>query len=211
MKINCDKTKFISFNPTEKFDFILEYERSGKIIETEEESKILDLILRNDLWRSYTDSMIRKAYSRLWMIKRLKQAGASLEDMSDVYIKQIRSVLEFGVPVWNSALTKEEIHDIERVQSTFLHIVLGLKYSSYEHALGLANLETLQSRRQTICERFVLKAARHPKHQHWFQPSNPNAPNTRIQKLEYKQPLCRFLRFKKTPIPYLTSLLNKKL
>ena len=44
MKINCDKTKFISFNPTEKFDFILEYERSGKIIETEEESKILGLI-----------------------------------------------------------------------------------------------------------------------------------------------------------------------
>ena len=126
MKINCDKTKFILFNPTEKFDFIPEYEIGGKFIETEEEIKILGLILRNDLkWRSNTDNMVRKAYSRLWMIKRLKKAGASLEDMTDIYIKQIRSVLEFGVPVWNSALTKEEIHDIERVQSSFLHIVLG--------------------------------------------------------------------------------------
>ena len=29
------------------------------------------------------------------------------------YIKQIRSLLEFGVPVWNSGITQEEIHDIE--------------------------------------------------------------------------------------------------
>ena len=130
--------------------------------------------------------------------------------MSDIYIIQYRSFLELRGPVWNSARTKEEVHDVERVQSTFLHIVLGLKYSSYEHALGLASLETLPSRRHTICERFALKAARHPKHQHWFQPSNPNAPNTRSHKLEYKQPLVRLSRFKKSPIPYLTSLLNNK-
>ena len=154
--------------------------------------------------------MLTKAYSRLWMIKRLKQAGASLEDMTDIYIKQIRSVLEFGVPVWNSALTKEEIHDIERVQSTFLHIVLGLKYSSYKQSLDLAKLETLQFRRHTLCERFALKAARHPKHHHWFQQSNTNATNTRSLKLKYKQPLHRLSRFKKSPIPYLTSLLNAK-
>ena len=59
------------------------------------------------------------------MIKRLKKAGANLEDLKEVYIKQIRSVLEFGVPVWNSGITQDENHDIERVQKTFLYIALG--------------------------------------------------------------------------------------
>ena len=57
-----------------------------------------------------------KAYKRLWLIRRLKKEGACLDDLIDVYIKHVRSILEFGVPVWNSGLTLEEIKDIERVQ-----------------------------------------------------------------------------------------------
>ena len=197
------------FNPTDNFDFIPEHKVDGKFIATEEEMKILGLTLRNDLkWRSNTNNMLKKAYSRLWIIKRLKQAGANLEDMSDVYIKQIRSVLEFGAPVWNSSLTKEEIYDIERIQKSFLYIVLGSDYGSYQNALNLSNLETLESRRITLCRRFATKAAKHPKHQHWFQVTDSNAPNTRSEKLKYKLPLCRLSRFQKSPIPYLTSLLN---
>ena len=100
MKINCEKSKFMLFNPTENFDFIPEHKVDGKFLATEEEMKILGLTLRNDLkWRSNTNNMLQKAYSRLWIIKRLKQAGANLEDMLDDYIKQIRSVLEFGASV----------------------------------------------------------------------------------------------------------------
>ena len=157
MKINSDKSKFILFNPTENYDFIPEYQIDGKSMNTVEELKILGLTLRNDLkWSSNTNNMMKKAYSRLWIIKRLKQAGANLEDMTDVYIKQIRSVLEFGVPVWNSGLTKEGVSDIERVQNSFLHIVLGPDYGSYEIALNLTNLESLQSRRTTLCRRFAV-------------------------------------------------------
>ena len=50
------------------------------------------------------------------MARRLKKLGASTEDLKDVYCKQVKSILEFGVPVWNSALTKEHVADIERVQ-----------------------------------------------------------------------------------------------
>ena len=211
MKINSDKTKFMLFNPTEKYDFIPEFEIGGKFIETEEEIKILGLVLRNDLkWRSNTDSMVSKAYSRMWMIKRLKKAGANLKDLTEVYTKQIRCVLEFGVPVWNSGITQEEIYDIERVQKTFLYIVLGPEYVSYENALDVANLETLQSRRHTLCQRFANKTAKHPKHHHWFQKNNSDKAHTRSKKFEYKQPLCRLSRFKRSPVPYLSNLRNSK-
>ena len=209
MRINSDKCKFMLFNPTENFDFIPEYQLGENCIQTEEKMKILGITLTNNLkWRSNTDSIVRNAFLRLWMIKRLKQAGASLEDMTDVYIKQIRSVLEFGVPVWNSGLTKEEVDDIERVQKSFLQIVLGSKYDNYENALGLASLESLQSRRYTLCRRFAIKAAKHPKHQHWFEKASPDVYNTRSNKCTYKQPICRLSRFQNGPIPYLTKLLN---
>ena len=55
------------------------------------------------------------------MLKRLKGLGASEEEMLDVYTKQIRSVLELAVPVWQPALTKQEVKQIERVQRCALH------------------------------------------------------------------------------------------
>ena len=69
--------------------------------------------------------MTREGYSRLWMVKRLLGLGGSQETLIDVYCKQIRSVLEFGAPVWNSSLTQEHVRDIERVQKSFLHVVIG--------------------------------------------------------------------------------------
>ena len=87
--------------------------------------------------------MTKRAYNRLWIVKRLKSLGASLNDLVEVYTKQIRSILEFGVPVWNSSLTKEESYEIERVQKAFLHIVLGSEYFNYENALTISDLEKL--------------------------------------------------------------------
>ena len=37
-----------------------------------------------------------RAYKKLWAIKRLKNQGAELNDLVDIYMKQVRSVLEFG-------------------------------------------------------------------------------------------------------------------
>ena len=81
---------------------------------------------------------------RLWIVKRLKQKGANLEDLIDIYEKQVRSILEFGVPVWNSNVTQQVVSDVEQVQKSFLHIVLDSDYTSYGIALNIANLESLE-------------------------------------------------------------------
>ena len=150
-----------------------------------------------------------RAYKKLWIIKRLKNQGARLSDLIDIYIKQVRSILEYGVPVWNSGLTLEEIADIERVQKSFLHIVLEHDYQDYQSALVKSNLETLVDRRLKLCKKFAVKASRHPNHRKWFVETKPGR-NTRSIKVPYKSPLCRLTRTKKGPIPYLTNLLNSK-
>ena len=87
----------------------------------------------------------------MWIIRRLKKNGASLEDLIDIYTKQVRSLLEFAVPVWNAGLTKQQIVNIERVQKVFLHIALDNSYKEYSHALKICGLESLSVRRTNLC------------------------------------------------------------
>ena len=131
--------------------------------------KILGTILNNDLtWKSNTKMLVTKAYKRLWIIRRLKKNGASLSDLIDIYVKQVRSILEFAVPVLNSTLTCTEINDLERVQKSFLHILLGIAYTSYSSALFFSGLECLADRRTNLCKKFALKTYNNSKHRHWF-------------------------------------------
>ena len=94
--------------------------------------------------------LVNKAYKKLWIIKRLKKNGASNDDLIDMYIKQVRSIIEFGVPVWNAGLTEAEVHEIERVHKSFLHILLGNNYISYDSALLVIGLECLSDRRTNL-------------------------------------------------------------
>jgi hypothetical protein len=97
--------------------------------------------------------------------KETKKNGANLTDLIDIYCKQVRSILEFAVPVWNNAITKEEISDIERAQKTVLQIALGKDYISYREALNKTEMETLEVRRTQLCKKFAIKAAKHPQTQ----------------------------------------------
>ena len=208
MKLNCDKSQFMLFNPCINYDFLPELSLDNQTIECTEKMKLLGVQLQSDLkWRDNTDMITKKAYSRLWTIRRLMKFGTSLEDLKDVYYKQVRSILEFSVPVWNSNITKQEICDIERVQKCFLHIILGDEYDNYQAALQKMNMETLEKRRRELCETFARKTAENPKFKHWFKIGGPK---TRSDKIRYCVPEARTSRFMNSPIPYLIDLLNSQ-
>ena len=211
MKLNFSKTKFITFNPTLKYDFEAGLNVDGKEVESVENMKLLGLTITTDMkWRTNTDVMTKKAYGKLWILKRLKMKGATIEDMKDVYYKQVRSILEFGVPVWSNGITLEEVTDIERVQKSFMYIALGKNYINYGEGLVTLDMETLAERRIKLCETFALRSAKNPKHSQWFKTYKNIGAETRSTKTTYRKPLPRLDRYKDSPIPYLTSLLNSK-
>ena len=157
MKINKKKTKVMVFNPCTAWDFLPELALDGQEIEMVEEMKLLGVVLRGDMkWTSNTEEMTIKAYKRLWSVRRLREIGASPEDMKDVYVKLVRSVLELAVPAWHAAITVAERKDIERVQKTAAHIMLGDAYNDYENALDFLGLESLEERRNKLCSKFAL-------------------------------------------------------
>ena len=208
MVINKKKTKLMLFNPCTSLDFIPDFNLEGTEISIVEEMKLLGVVVRTDMkWNSNTDSMVKKGYQRLWVIRRLKTMGATNEQLKDSFVKQVRSIMEFAAPAWHAAITNAERTDIERVQKTAMHIILGEEYSDYRRALQTVGLDSLESRRTTLCLRFAKKAVKHPKHSSWFQ-LNTNTVNNRREKDKYYPVYADHTRFKTSPISYLTKLLN---
>ena len=207
MRINRKKTKVMVFNPCKSWDFIPEIVLGNQEIEMVEQMKLLGVVVRSDMsWSSNTELMTERAYKRIWSLRRLNGLGASLIDMKDVFIKQVRSVLELAVPAWNGALTKSDCKSIERVQKTALYIMLG-GYPDYQKALNIVGLEPLHVRRQNLCLKFAKRSAKHPKHEKWFK-FNSKTVNTRLVKDAYMPVYANHSRFEKSPLSYLTKLLN---
>ena len=117
-------------------------------------------------------------------IRRLKKLGANNLDLIDVYIKQVRSLLEFAVVVWHPSLRGEDRVRIERVQKSALCIILGDTYHSYRSALKQVKLESLFSRRNKLCKKFAKKSLKNSKFSKWFKP-NDRKTSTRLIKLKF--------------------------
>ena len=151
--------------------------------------------------------MIIKANKRLWILRRLKNMGAKDCDLVDVYTKQIRCILELAAPAWQGGLSQAEKFDLERIQKTACHIILGQKYESYSNALQLLELDTLEYRRNLLSLQFALKAEKHEKFQFWFK-ANEKKINTRQSISKYCNVIANHKRFEQSPLSYLTNLLN---
>ena len=210
MLINSKKTKLMLFSESTTVDIQPEIYVNDIEIEMVDKTKLLGVVLTSDLkWKENTDYIVKRCFSRLWMIRRLKSLECPLEHLVDTYIKQVRSIMEMACPVWHSSLTKANNNDLERVQKSAARIILGDDYTSYSAALDSLELETLDNRREELCLNFALKSADPPTHSKWFVEIK-DCPNTR--NLNAYQPIwTRTGRYKKSPIPYFTTLLNDHL
>ena len=127
----------------------------------------------------------------------------------DFYCKEVRSILEFGVPVWNSGITSKMREQIERVQKVCISIILcDTEWKiSYEVGCTILGIEPLTFRRHELCTKFIQNASCNPRHADMFC-RNTNPFNTRYEKQVYRDFSCRTTRFLDSPLCYLTRLLN---
>ena len=208
MKINFKKTKMMLFNPCTSIDYLPQFAFDDQELEVVEEMRVLGITITSDMkWATNTHNMVTRANKKLWVLRRLKNSGAKQDDLVDIYCKQVRSLLEFAVPAWHGGINKDDQIDIERIQKSACHIVLGDSYSSYKNALKTLCLDPLSVRRDRLCLKFAKKAEKHPKHSKWFKP-NDNDVNTRQTKTKYKEVLAKHSRLKKSPLSFLTDMLN---
>ena len=68
---------------------------------------------------------------RIWTLRKLQKLGLSQQFILDVYIKEIRSILEYSVPLWNGGITQKESQQIENVQKLVMRFLLKDQHYSY--------------------------------------------------------------------------------
>ena len=95
MKINQKKTKTMIFNLTNKYQFSTRLTLEDEILETVSETKLLGTIVSNDLkWDKNVANIVKKANQRMELLRKISAFGASHDEMKNIYILYIRSLIE---------------------------------------------------------------------------------------------------------------------
>ena len=209
MKVNGKKTKLMIVNFTRNYQLSTRIYLEGELLEIVSETMLLGCVITSDLkFHKNTEHMVKKAYARMSLLQKLYTFKVSIDDLVNIYILYIRSLVEQNVAVWSSTITQEEIEDIERVQKVALRIILKESYSTYDGALSYLGLETLHTRRRGLCLRFAKRCIKNEKTASMFPP-NPGY-NSRVRDSEkYQVKFANNNRLRDSSIPYLQRLLNE--
>ena len=96
LKIKEKKTNLMKFNFSHNHDFPPEVTINGfrDQLEVIHETKLLGIMLTDDLkWAANCEYLCKKAYSKMWTLRRMKVLDIDPSVILDVYLKEIRSVL----------------------------------------------------------------------------------------------------------------------
>ena len=209
MKVNGKKTKLMIINFTRNYQISTRIYLEGQLLEIVKETLLLGCVITSDLkFHKNTEHMVKKAYARMTLLHKLYSFKVATDDLVNIYILYIRSLVEQNVAVWNSTITQEEVEDIERVQKVAVRTILKDDYTTYANALEYLNLETLQVRRHSLCLRFAKQCLKNEKMAEMF-PQNPGY-NAKVRYSEkYEVKFANNNRLRDSSIPYLQRLLNE--
>ena len=209
MLLNRKKSNLMIFNFTTDYQFSSRIEMEGEIMGFARETKLLGVLVNDRLnWDNNTVSLVRRANARMRLLHKLVQFNVPREDLLNIYVLYVRSILEQSCQVWHSSLTLENFQDLERVQKNALRIILQEDYMSYSHALNMTGLSTLFVRRELLCLRFA-KSCLKNKHMKSIFPLNDATSliNTRFREV-FKVTKSRTERLKNSAVQYMQRLLN---
>jgi hypothetical protein len=211
MFINQDKSKCMLFNRARKHDFVPElYLTPGNQLEVVENMKLVGYQLRSDLRTvSNTQYIVKRAWKRMWVVRRLKSLGAGERELLSVLRAQVLSVLQFASPAWSTQITAKENTQIESVLKTGLYLVYGARYESFSWALAEANMSSLMKPRSTQFMKFTQCSIKNPKFCKWFVKNEDNTTvNTRQQKPRFKPIPFRTKAYAQSAIPQMIKVAN---
>ena len=144
------------------------------------------------------------------LLRRVAEFNTPVEDLKNIYILFIRSILEQSATVWHSSLTQENSNDLERIQKSATKIILKQSDMSYKKRLSKLGLETLSSRREYLCLTFAQKCVKNKRTEHMFPLNKKQHEMNTRNKEKYKVNFANANRIKNSPIISMQKLLNKK-
>ena len=125
-------------------------------MEIVDKMKILGTIITSKIsWNENCNNLVKKANVRMQLLRKVWSFGSSVNEMVELWKVFCRGILEQTCPLWDSSLTDQNISDLERVQKTFVKLILEEEYTTYQQGLNILNLDSLEKRRTILTLRFA--------------------------------------------------------
>ena len=158
-------------------------------------------------WEMYVSKLIKKAYSKMWMLKRLVEIGVSTKDLLMTYTSRVRVHLELNSPLFHFSINQHLSKLIEKVQKACVFIILGRRATpDYATNLSLLDLDRLDDRRDILCDTFAKKTIKNPAHKNMF--SWKKKCDTRAGP-KVIVPQAKTQRYMRSSIPSLARIINQ--
>ena len=165
-------------------------------LETVNSVKLLGLNISSNLkWNAHVSELVRKVSTRLYFLRQLKKSHVATRELLLFYITCIRSILEYGSPVFHRALPSYLSEDLERLQKRAMKIIYP--ELSYAKALELAGLLTLYDRREAIAAKLFDEICANQSHSlHELLPSKYQPSYYLREQRTFIRPKCKTGRCK---------------
>ena len=105
-------------------------------------------------------------------------------------------------------LTKENRHDLERVQKAALRVILRGDYESYESALKISGIDSLEDRRKVMALKFARKCLNNDNYSKLFPLNKLKHEMSLRNPMKYAVKKSNTERLKRSSIPFMQNLLN---
>ena len=117
------------FNFTNNYQFSTRNKLNDVNVEVINKTKLLGTIITNDLkWEENTYFLVQKANKRMQLLRKCATFTNDIEELKNIYILFIGSILEQSCVLWHSSLSLEDSHDLERVKRSAAKIIFKEDY-----------------------------------------------------------------------------------
>ena len=197
------------FTRSTKYSFPPEFSLNNHdILEVKKEHRILGIILQDDLrWSSQVEQMVSRATKTTWVLRRMRALGVDQRTLVAYWKAEGRVHLELACPVWHPGLTTSQSRDLDRAQRVAMAAITGRWEPSHSQQLLQLGLEPLGPRRVKLCRTFAKRTAENSRHMDLFIPTGARTRKGKKTKT-YRETSSRTETHFKSPVPYLTRLLN---
>lgn len=146
--------------------------------------------------------------SKVWMLYHLQKAGFRDGQLYRLYCCYVRTIIEYCSVVYHPLLNRGQEEDLERLHRHDIRVCFGTDEPVREVMESLG-IETLKSRRERRCDKFILKAASNPLFRaRWFQ-RRPDSGHNLRRRREIIEPRAATNRRYNSPLAFIQRRANQ--
>jgi hypothetical protein len=155
MQLNANKTQVVAFG-TKRNQPECNVTLNDSPINQSTSMNLLGITIDSRLsFNDHVTNIVTKCNSKLYFLRKLKQAGVQKKGLSNFYLSCIRSVIVYSCPAWYSLLSLKNQEKLEKIQRRASKIIIP-DIESYTERLKTLEWQELNKFMDHLCFKYFI-------------------------------------------------------